>query len=164
MGLNHNSQFQIPSLRAIWSQIYCLNTVLLRRFPPFPLFWPCGKPTLSEQQWGNRVSAQRAANSPLGLSRGLLRSGPWPWGQAENGSQCCSGGKREWVEVVHLLLPDSPAAALGLHACRFLLCHCLDAKANTTSGDPEGCGLYLSCPGVSWQQLPVCHWTYLGTN
>lgn len=46
MGLNHNSQFQIPPLRAIRSQIYGLNTVLLRLFPPFPLFWSCRKPAL----------------------------------------------------------------------------------------------------------------------
>lgn len=141
-----------------------IKMVLLGFFSPFPPFWLCGKLTVSEQQWGNQVLAQRTENSQSGLSGTLLRSSLWSWGQPENGSKFYSRATRGWVEVVHLLLPDSPATALVLHTCWFLVYCFVDAKASTTPGDPEAYGLYLSCPGVSWQQLPVCHWTYLSTN
>lgn len=88
MGLNHNSEFQIPSLGAIWSQIYHLNTVLLGLFCPFSLFWSCGKPTLSKQKWGDQVLALRRLRSPCGA-----------WMEACWGVAHCPEGNYRTVEV-----------------------------------------------------------------
>lgn len=81
----------------------------------FSVFWPHGKPALSKQQWGNRPLLKR------------LRIPCWAWvcwGAAAHGPEgnqrmAPSAAEEQMglCEVVHLLLPDSPAGALGLYTC-----------------------------------------------
>lgn len=160
MGLNHKSWLQIPSLGVIWNQIYHLNTVLLGLFCPFFFcFGLLESPRSLNRSEGIR-SAQKVAKSLWGLSGGLLRNSPLPWGQLLDSP---NAGKKAKVGELRLF-----ASYCQLHWCSSRFTHFLipavplpGYKSEHHLGWSRRTWWLLQ---VSWQQVPVCQWTYLGTN